>query len=390
LNYYNNNDPFCCQWIENLIDAGVLPDGKVSSRDIRDIPPSDLEGYDQCHFFAGIGGWVHALWLAGWPRSKPIWTGSCPCQPFSIAGKGAGLEDPRHLWPAFRWLIAKCKPEAIVGEQVDGPAGINWCAGIYDDLEALGYNTPKDEHGQHELYSLPACSVGAPHIRSRLFWVAQLEPNRRQRAKRAWVPCVTEGQSKQAGGSIGYGDGGVADTEPQHNRTGQPGSRWRDKPSDGSATGRMADNERPGRQQGTAAGNNYNRNDTGRQEAAGGFTACDAVNFWSNSIFIPCADGKWRRVPGRVGHPDRSRSQQGSEAAEGLGHRHPFIPTSFANGMGIQEIPSMEPELEIEPALFPLADGLPGRVGILRGAGNAIVPQVAAEFIRAFLDGGKT
>jgi DNA (cytosine-5)-methyltransferase 1 len=40
----------------------------------------------------------------------------------------------------------------------------------------------------------------------------------------------------------------------------------------------------------------------------------------------------------------------------------------------------------VESGTFPLADGIPGRVGLLRGYGNAIVPQVAAEFIRAFME----
>ena len=61
----------------------------------------------------------------------------------------------------------------------------------------------------------------------------------------------------------------------------------------------------------------------------------DGGGFWSDYRIIHCRDGKARRIP-------------------------------------------------IESALFPLADGLPNRVGLLRGAGNAIVPQVAAEFIQAF------
>ena len=108
--YYNEIDPFAAQWLRNLIDAGHIAPGHVDTRSIEDVTPSELAGYTQCHFFAGIGGWSLALRLAGWPDDRPVWTGSCPCQPFSAAGKGAGFADERHLWPAWFHLIEQCRP----------------------------------------------------------------------------------------------------------------------------------------------------------------------------------------------------------------------------------------------------------------------------------------
>ena len=84
--YYNDNELFVVQWLRNLIAAGHLPAGDVDERPIQEVQADDLKGYTQCHFFAGIGGWALALQLAGWDGS--VWTGSCPCQPFSTAGKG--------------------------------------------------------------------------------------------------------------------------------------------------------------------------------------------------------------------------------------------------------------------------------------------------------------
>lgn len=117
--YYNENDPYAAAWLRNLIKAGLIAPGEVDERSIVEIKPSELVGFTQCHFFAGIGGWSYALRLAGWPDNRPIWTGSCPCQPFSAAGKGAGFADERHLWPAWFHLIEQCRPSVIFGEQVE-------------------------------------------------------------------------------------------------------------------------------------------------------------------------------------------------------------------------------------------------------------------------------
>src|SRR6478736_4470499 len=122
MNYYNEWDPFAAAWLRELIAAGLVPAGDVDTRSITEVQPDDLAGYTQCHFFAGIGGWSHALQLAGWPTDRPVWTGSCPCQPFSAAGKGIGFADERHLWPAFHWLISQCRPATVFGEQVASAA----------------------------------------------------------------------------------------------------------------------------------------------------------------------------------------------------------------------------------------------------------------------------
>jgi len=139
VNYYNDFDPYCCEWLRNLIDAGELPPGDVDERSITDVQPEDLDGYVQSHFFAGIGGWPLALRLAGWPDGLPVWTGSCPCQPLSSAGKRRGHEDERHLWPIWFRLIRECKPPVLFGEQVASKDGLEWLDGVLADLESAGY-----------------------------------------------------------------------------------------------------------------------------------------------------------------------------------------------------------------------------------------------------------
>ena len=135
--YYNEHEPYAAQWLRNLIAAGHIAAGDVDARDIQDVTPDDLTGYTQCHFFAGLGGWSYALRLAGWPDDRPVWTGSCPCQPFSAAGKRSGTDDARHLWPEWFRLIDVCRPPIIFGEQVSGVGGRAWLSGADQNLQRL-------------------------------------------------------------------------------------------------------------------------------------------------------------------------------------------------------------------------------------------------------------
>src|SRR3990167_1375322 len=133
--YYNENDAYAAQWLCNLIAAGHIAPGEVDERSIEDVRADDLRGFTQCHFFAGIGVWSYALRLAGWPDDSPVWTGSCPCQPFSAAGKGGGFDDERHLWPAWFHLIEVCRPPVIYGEQVASKDGLAWLDLVHTYME---------------------------------------------------------------------------------------------------------------------------------------------------------------------------------------------------------------------------------------------------------------
>ena len=162
--YYNEIDPFAAAWLRELIARGLIAAGDVDVRSISDVRPTDLAGYTQVHLFAGIGGWSYALRLAVWPDARPVWTGSCHCQPFSAAGRRKGTDDERHLWPEMHRLVAQCCPPIIFGEQVAGAAGRSWIDLVFADLDALDYACGAAD--------LCAAGVGAPHIRQRLYWVA--------------------------------------------------------------------------------------------------------------------------------------------------------------------------------------------------------------------------
>jgi DNA (cytosine-5)-methyltransferase 1 len=169
-NYYSEWDSYAAQWLRNLIARGLIPEGDVDERSIADVSADDLTGYTQCHFFAGIGGWPLALSIAGWPVEREVWTGSCPCQPFSAAGKRRGTSDERHLWPVWRPLIAKRRPAVVFGEQVASKDGRAWLAGVRTDLEAMGRRV-----GAADLCS---AGVGSPNIRQRLYWVGDADGGR--------------------------------------------------------------------------------------------------------------------------------------------------------------------------------------------------------------------
>ncbi len=162
--YYNEIEPYPAEWLRNLIKKGLIADGEVDTRSIVDVSPDDLRGFTQCHFFAGIGGWSRALRLAGWPDERPVWTGSCPCQPFSEAGERKGFDDERHLWPPLGRLIKSRRPSIFFGEQVPEAIKLGWLDVVAVDLEEADYTVGAAV--------LSSCVVEARQERERLWYVA--------------------------------------------------------------------------------------------------------------------------------------------------------------------------------------------------------------------------
>ena len=273
LAYYNEIDEAAAHVLRHLIRAGVIAPGEVDTRSIKDVSPDDIKGFTQCHFFAGGGLWSVAARLAGWPDERPLWTGSCPCQPFSVAGKGAGSDDPRHLWPDFFRLIRARRPAVVMGEQVAGAAGYGWFDGVAADLEGEGFAA--------RTVDIPACAVDAPHIRQRLYWCAVGDGNCSGlsiRKGQPEVPC--QARREHEGQAIG-----------RPNYEGRNGSI----PPDASFA--VLQGQSPARHKPD------HREDEGLRSRNG--------SFWSDAEWIICHDGKARRaksgicllvdgLPGRV------------------------------------------------------------------------------------------
>ena len=323
--YYNEHDKFAAAWLRELIKAGQIAPGFVDERSIEDVTPDELNSYTQCHFFAGIGTWSYALRAAGWPDDRRVWTGSCPCQPFSAAGKGEGFDDERHLWPAFFWLIRQCRPGVVFGEQVAAKAALSWFDLVATDLEAAGYTIASSD--------LCAAGVGAPHIRQRLWWVAHAVDAGSQGRLLGREDARRQDQHRHAG--RGGAVGGLADSEGE--RRGEAGAgigQSAQRAGDGCELGGLADACDGSRQRSEP------RATVGRLPAQIGRDIPDADagptnGFWRTADWLACRDGKWRAV---------------------------------------------------EPGTFPLAHGATARVGSLRGYGNGIVATLAQEFVEAYED----
>ena len=262
--YYNEHDPYAAQWLRNLIAAGHIASGDVDERSIEDVHPDDLKPYTQCHFFAGVGVWSLALRRAGWSDDRPVWTGSCPCQPFSAAGEGAGFADERHLWPAFAWLIAERQPAVVFGEQVASKAAGPWLDLVQTDLEAMEY--------AFGAIPFPAAGIGAPHIRDRTYWVADANSDRQSPRR---LP-VRPGRQDQAEA-----------IEPGNGQAGRLANAER-----GYATEFEGQRPRPGNAQGAGAPGEPE----GRRALPHPPTAGPVNGLWADADWLFCRDGKWRPV----------------------------------------------------------------------------------------------
>ncbi|HGE8248204.1 TPA: DNA cytosine methyltransferase [Salmonella enterica] len=308
--YYNEIDSFAAQWLRNLIAAGHIAPGEVDERSIEDVTPDDLRGFTQCHFFAGIGVWSHSLRLAGWPDDKPVWTGSCPCQPFSAAGKGDGFADERHLWPAFFHLISECRPQHVFGEQVASGNANTWFDLVQADMEGLGYT--------FGLVPFTSAGIGAPHIRERAYWVAH----------------ASSKYESTAGNETGIA------------------ARLRSSSPD-----RLANADGNEQRSFAISGTSHEHVATGRQQDPAALTGLcgdcgplEVNGFWRDADWLLCRDGKWRPVePGTFPLVDGATARLG----------------------------------RVEPGVAKVASS--NRVGRLKGYGNAINAQAAAEFIRAYM-----
>lgn len=375
--YYNEFDPYAADWLESLAATGEIESGTIDRRSIHDVQATDVAAYKRCHFFAGVAGWELALRLAGWPTEREVWTGSCPCQPYSSAGKGLGDADERNLWPVWFPLIRECRPATIFGEQVARAIRHGWLDRVFADLEGEGYACGAVVLGAH--------SVGAPHIRQRLFWMAKSESERGRRhcrdmGKTAGTP--REPRDGRSNGDVTYSSSTISGLENTDGvefrgqssagdesllRTGEAidglehatrdGRNERGPESGGGSTSGRCESDRLGDTDNTGLPQRVEPQDRCGTSRSEGPTAVATGSPWDGGLTY-CRDGKYRRIP--------------------------------HTGSGVQPLAARIPRKlgSVLPGVERVAEraARSNRVGRLKGYGNAIVPQVAAEFVKAFLD----
>lgn len=343
--WLNDNEPSCAAALRQLHDDGLIGECAIDERDMRDIDPSTLSRASRYHLCAGIGGFELACRLAGWRDGDSLLTAGFPCQPFSHAGRRGGTGDDRYLWPDVHRFIAFLRPRFVLLENstgLDDEAHLVLDV-VQDDLERVGYEVPP-------ALEIPACGVGAPHIRSRFWIAAHMHGNERGAAQRQ-SDTGADGRDDTGG----RGPVGLADGYPPRQQVGQGRGAKPQQPRVGAACdgGELVDGARIGRREGraehefrggreTVAGASFKRGAGGPEHPASeqaGRAGQPRENFWSSHEWIACRDEKH----GTVWRPAKS-------------------------------------------GLHVLAHGIPARVDRIRGSGNAIVPQVAAEVLETMME----
>jgi DNA (cytosine-5)-methyltransferase 1 len=337
--YYNEYDRAKAAWLRHLIEEGVVAHGVVDERSIEAVQPEDLDGFVQCHFFAGIGLWSLCARRAGWPDDRPVWTGSCPCGPFSIAGKQEGFADPRHLWPQWFRLIRQRRPRVLFGEQSD--QAVEWLDLVQGDMEGDGYAIGSAV--------IPAAGFGGAHERHRIGFVADTDNAQWWTERAPWNDGQwpktgrVQGHSHLGDGRTGVGmaiaggacvigrgqfDGGLPPSSVQ------PGARERASglrpPDDRHERVALGDPRFAGLSDAQlGAVRSAWRSEEGRA------TVEPSDPLWAGVDWLLCRDSRWRPV---------------------------------------------------EPGLSPLVDESPARMGRLRGYGDAIDVEAFTNLIAAYME----
>lgn len=325
---YNENDPGAANALRELIANNLIAPGDVDERSIKDVCADDYRGYAQVHCFAGAGLWSGALRRSGWEDERPVGTGSCPCQGFSLAGKGLGFDDPRHLFPDWLRLIDEALEQGqpwvdqIFIEQVSS-AG-EWLDLVQSSMEDRGF--------AFGYADLPAAGFAqGAHIRQRFCGVADRHDPER------WADLAGRhfGDWPQAGRIEGYG---------------QPGA--------GGTAGGVADGaSRESRDRFLQSGREY-----GQQPKNGG-----AVRLGHHHQGPPLGS--------------RGPDERGAIRVEG--------PATGASGslLGCDWLLCHDARIRpVESGTFPLAPTSPGRLGALRLFGNGLDFETAVNFISAYME----
>jgi len=305
-----------------------------------------------------------------------IVTGGFPCQPFSVAGKQKGTGDDRHLWPEMFRIIKTFKPKFVIGENVKGIVNIQdgvVFETVCTNLESEGYEV--------QAFNIPACGVGAPHRRERIWILATnvaytVSDDEREAISRSYEKARSlqeeyrknygssrffSGTSAIRNGDRGYEDVANSDTGLCNGEEEQIRTRGQtiDPSREGSRDEDVENSRRTLQQRTFLQGENENeirKGDADQSERPSGSSRYDVANAESSS---------------------RNDFQTNTGTSE------PETQEIFRDGSSVSGEGSW---WEFEPNVGRVAYGVSGRVHRLKGLGNSIVPQIAEEIGKAIIE----
>jgi DNA (cytosine-5)-methyltransferase 1 len=299
-----------------------------------------------------------------WRGAVDVVTAGYPCQPFSVAGKRQGADDPRHLWPHVARIIDEVEPPFVFLENVAHHLRLGFPE-VASGLVGMGYRLAAG------LFT--AAEVGAPHKRERLFILAIREGDElADPARLLW----NQVERRKPDGTAAA----VADAPGERQR--EPADQADAVAGSGQARDESGDDRRA-----VADAANRQLSEPGRRPEAREGSGRDGAG-------LADADGE-RRMQAERGQPqdgrsdpcqplvddsDGARSQgRGDDIGEHAGQR-PAWPPGPGDADGWDRYLRAAPNLE--PAVRRGADGLAHRVDRLRLCGNGVVPLVAAHALR--------
>jgi len=298
-----------------------------------------------------------------------IITGGFPCQPFSVAGKQAGTDDDRHLWPVMFRIIQELTPRWVIGENVKGLTNIQdgvVFETVCSDLEGEGYEV--------RAFNIPAAGVGAPHRRERIWIVAH--------AKRF-------NESKPIGRSDEKSRG-IQEEHRQNDSSARKSSRTSSIRQSNNGHEDMEDSRRTLQSRTELRETNEDevREGYANQHQRSGSTSESNVA----DTYARLSNGTYEEVQSRGQTFDTSSERSTDVANTESGNRHDNEAVTRDGGSQAQEVfgdggsvPGESTWWHTEPDVGRVAHGVPGRVYRLKGLGNSIVPKIAEEIGRAII-----
>ena len=299
-----------------------------------------------------------------WRGTVDILSAGYPCQPFSVAGKRRGADDPRHLWPHVARIIREIEPPFVFLENVAHHLRLGFPE-VATGLVGMGYRLAAG------LFT--AAEVGAPHKRERLFILAIREDDDLADPARLLRDPVERWEPDGDAAALADAEGQRERESADETNALAVGGRARDEPgNERRDVADAADRQlpQPGRRQETRKGSG--RNGSGLADADGDGRKQAERGQSQDGRSDPCQSD--------VDDADGTGSQGwGDDTGQHAGERAAW-PPGPGDADGWAEYLRSAPNLE--PAVRRGVDGLAHRVDRLRLCGNGVVPLVAAHALR--------